>query len=207
MANSLVIVAFSKEFDKSGDISRPGNVQVTANAYLYIEDAIIAHYNIPKATQAAATIARKTVAGFTYKRFSGFDDTVGKDVVVPDYEATVGSGGNSFNVVRLAHASAKTAKDKPRTCSIRFPDFFTIIMIGQALGTMILNNKPSTWKLDATGKSYPLVPATAGVPTGFKSGAWVVTAPVTPVGVEQTDKVAATNIEKGKNKKAAATTP
>lgn len=68
-------------------------------------------------------------------------------------------------------------------------------MLQQALGTMLKAKQPRSWKIDATGRSYPFAVAKEGVPTGAKTGAWVVTEPITPVNAEDAAVGGNTNLK------------
>lgn len=197
MANVPVIVAFSKKFDKSSLPATPGDVQVQGNAILYIEEAIVSLFNIPVPAPDFVVSTSRTVAGFEYSRFDNFADSTGKTIIVPSYEAAAGGGKGVGKVIRIPHPDLKTKKGKARTMSIRFPGFFTILMLRQAIGTMLVAKQPSSWKVDG-GRSYPFVKATAGIPAGSSYGAWVVTTPIAVVGADNTDKVSGTVITKGK---------
>lgn len=197
MANVPVIVAFSKKFDKSSLPATPGDIQVQGNAILYIEEAIVSLFNIPVPGADFVVSTSRTVAGFSYNRFDTFADTTGKTIEVPSYEAAAGGGRGVGKVIRLPHPDLKTKKGKPRTMSIRFPGFFTILMLRQAIGTMLVAKQPSSWKIEG-GRSYPFAVAKPGVPTGSSYGAWVVTAPIAVVGADSSDKVSGTVIKAGK---------
>jgi hypothetical protein len=201
MALKACLLAWTKDFTKDSTAAKGDEVKVTANAILLIPEGIVSHFNIPTVNDVSAQ-THQIVEQYTYKRFGEFGDTEGKDVTVPEHERGGGGGGNNAtNVVRLPHATLKTSKGKPRTCSIRFPGFFNLIMIGQALGTMIKANPPNKWKLDRTGKSYPFVAnSTSGLMPGYQSGAWVTSVLVTAVGADQTDAVGDVSVVSGKSK-------
>lgn len=205
MALKPVLLAFTKEFPKTSTPAKGDEVVVTANVVLFVEEKITAYFNIPEAAlDTLPPISRAIIKEYTYKRFDGFSDTTGKDVAVTSYERGLAGGKKVIKkVVRLSHKTLKTSKDKPRTMSIRFPNFFNIPMIGQALGTMLNANQPDYWKLDGGG-SYPFLAAKPGLGTN-KSGAWIVAAPVTPTNAEDAD-VGDVTVVGGKRGKAGGTT-
>ena len=195
------LLAYKKDFPKTSTPARGDETSVTANAILLIPDEIVDHFNIPTVDNISAQ-SRQIIEEFTYTRFAGFDDATGTPVTVPQHERGGGAAANStHNVVRLPHGSLRTGRGRPRTCSIRFPSFFNLIMIGQALGTMLKANEPDSWKLDRSGRSYPFVASTAtGLIPGYESGAWVVSAPVTSVNTEETSVVKDTTVVKSKGR-------
>lgn len=206
MALQACLLAFTKDFSKTSTATKGDETTVTANAILLIDEAVVDYFNIPVTTTVSAQV-RQTIKTFTYKRYKDFTDTTGVDVIVPAHERGGSASKSVGNVVRLA-TELKTSRDRPRTCSIRFPSFFNLIMIGQALGTMIKAKTPNTWKLERSGRSYPLVPSTAtGLLAGYESGAWVVTTPVTATNADDTSGVGETTVVSGRAKAKASATP
>lgn len=208
MTNTAIIIAFQKDFDRSSKPDGPsGNVQVKANAILLINEKIVDRFNIPKPTAAIGGGGVTEIAPFSYTRFSDLDDTTGQLISVPGYEksAPVSKGGIT---VRFGTGLFATATRRERTCSIKFPGFFTIPMISQALGSMLKTREPNSWSLDRTGKSYPFVPnASTDVFAGRKNGAWCVTAPIAAVNADDSDKVGSETTVKSKSKRSSNTDP
>lgn len=204
MALKSCLLAYTKDFSKDSTVAKGDEAKVTANAILLIPEDVCDHYNIPTVENVSAQV-QQVIKGYTYQRFGDFTDSTGIQVVVPDFERGGGSGtGSAKNVVRLAHATLKTSKNKPRTCSIRFPRFFNLIMIGQALGTMLKANAPDRWMLDRTGKKYPFLASTStGLRSGYQSGAWVVATPVTATNADDTDAVSPTTVVAGRSRRKA----
>ncbi len=205
-----VLLGYKKDFPKDSTETKGDEVSVTGNVILLIPDDVVGHFNIPEApANVYGGVARQVIAQYTYKRYKDFTDSTGVDVIVPAHERGVSGKESAENVVRLPHATLKTAAGRPRTCSIRFPRFFNLIMISQALGSMIKANEPASFKLDSTGKSHPFVQNTSTtVFTGYESGAWVATTLMTPVNTEETDVVADITIVKGRTRNyTAAPTP
>lgn len=208
MALKSCVLAYTKDFSKDSTLTKGDETKVTANAILLIPEDVTDHYNIPTVENVSAQV-QQVIKGYTYNRFGDFTDSTGAEVIVPDFERGGGGGtASARNVVRLPHATLKTTKGKPRTCSIRFPRFFNLIMIGQALGTMLKSHAPDKWKLDRTGKSYPFLASTStGVMAGYQSGAWVVSAPVTATNAEDTEAVGPVTVVAGRSRRKASATP
>jgi hypothetical protein len=201
MALKPVLLAFTKDFPKTSTPTKGDEVTVTANVILFIDEAITGYFNIPEADVTTLPNAtRAVIKEFTYKRYSDIADTTGTDITVSSFERGLGGGKKVIKkCVRLPHKTLKTGKGKPRTMSIRFPNFFNIPMISQALGTMLKTNEPSTWKIDRGG-SYPFLVQAAGIST-YQSGAWLVSTPVTPTNADDAGAVGGVTVVTGKTPK------
>lgn len=182
MVLKACLLAYTKSFAKTSTPAPGDDVTVTANVTLLIPEVITDYFNIPTVENAGGA-AVQHIESFTYSRYDDFGDSTGVTTTVSAHDRTAPSGRKGAGkVIRLPHESLLTSKGRPRTCSIRFPSFFSILMLDQAIGSMLKLHQPLKWKLDNTGKSYPFVPNTStGVLTGRTSGAWVVAAPVNPV--------------------------
>lgn len=192
-----VLLVFTKPFAKTSTATKGDKTTVTANVILNIREDVQDHYNIPKAPDGTGTGGRQLIKEYTWTKIKDFADATGKVITVPEYERSASAVRSAQNVVRLRHATLKTKVDgtKPRTASIRFPGFFNLIMISQALGSMIKTNNPGTFTMDRTGKSYPLVlNNSTGVFAGYFSGAWVATAPVTATNADESSAVGETTV-------------
>ena len=184
-----ICIAYQKNMAKSSTPETGDDVIVRANAFLTVSDYIADLFNIPVLTEASSgTIAAIKVAGSTYDRKITEDGSKVKKVSVPDYERDAGGGSrHSFKVVRLSDLTKplNEAGTRFRTVSIRFPGFFSLLMLRQALGTMLKTKQPPTWKLDSTGKSYLWLPSEENLLPNRKSGAWVVTTPIATQNTEE----------------------
>jgi hypothetical protein len=207
MALKSCLLAYTKDFSKDSTTAKGDETKVTANAILLIPEDVTDHFNIPTVENVSAQV-QQVIKGYTYQRYGDFTDSTGIQVVVPDFERGGGGGtASAKNVVRLPHATLKTSKKKPRTCSIRFPRFFNLIMIGQALGTMLKAHAPDKWMLDRTGKKYPFLASTStGLMPGYQSGAWVVTTPVAATNDEDTSAVGPTTVVASRSRRKASAT-
>lgn len=201
----ICCIAYQKPMAKSSTPETGDDAVVRANAFLSISDYLADLFNIPVLTEGSSnSITAIQVKGSTYDRKVTEDGSKTKKVTVPDYERDAGGGTeHAFKVVRLADLSKplNEASTKFRSVSIRFPAFFSLLMIRQALGTMLKTKQPQKWKLDSTGKSYLWLPAEPEVSAGRKSGAWVVTTPIQPSNTDVTNVGDATVVSLPKGKK------
>ncbi len=202
--SKTVIIAFEKQMAKSSTPATGDDVTVKSNVFLILPDRTVETFNIPIPSETFKADAYINVKGSKYSReYQKPDGTYdSKEIVVPPYQRKAGSISHGFRTIRFADSSRpmSAGSTKYRTASIRFPSWFTILMLSQALGTMLKAHEPKSWSIDGTGKSYPFVTSTEGLVTGRDSGAWVVTTPITSVNTEDAAVGDPTQVVSGKNK-------
>ena len=207
-----ILIRFTKDFAKDDTPTKGDEVSVTSTLVMSVADAVISYFNIPvpspEELQEALGARATTVAGFTYTRYSGLDDATGKEVTVPEFERTSGGGGRGTikNVAQVPLITKKTAKENYRMTSFKFPSYFSIIMIDQAIGSMIKANEPPSYKL--RGKTRIFVPNASTAPfTGLSSGAWVTGTFDPAVNAESSQAVGEATVTKSGRQSTAAPTP
>jgi hypothetical protein len=145
-----------KKNAETGKIERDGGTAaVRGNIIILIPKVLCNLFDIPEYTPPAnskdliTVIERKAHTRYIY---SGIDDTTGRLIDIAQTFALTGSRrdrvyGNSVAIP----TSLLTPKKIPRRVRVAFPTFFNLIMISQALGTMIKSS-------DTTGaKQRPTV--------------------------------------------------
>jgi len=219
MALQSILVGWTKEVDRGSETpfgplpadsgvtpTVAGRVQVTANAILQIDEGIVDRFNIPLPTDPIGAEAVIRIKEYTYTRYpEGVAGTDPDVIVVPEHERMAGGRAGRGITVRLATG---LGVGRAKSGSFRVPGFFTIPMISQLVGSMVKANAPSVFKLDATGKSYALVPneSTAAL-AGRTNGAWVLGVPLAPVNADEAAGVGETTVIKGRAKAKTATAP
>jgi hypothetical protein len=151
------------------------------------KNGLVDYFNIPVVDAPPSTPT--TVKTYTYQRRYDGDELNGAKyitVTVPQHETTT-SGSRSKRAGRLVviptqvDGPNKTGKldvskkelKRPLKAYITFPLWFTIIMIDQALGQMLLKNQPSYYILNNRKRPFSNNTTKALFPD-CKSGAWVV---------------------------------
>jgi hypothetical protein len=92
----------------------------------------------------------------------------------------------------------RTPKGNPRTVSIAFPKWFTLVMITQALGQMLggaTGDKKPAWFKTSNSQYYSIyyggnVNQDAPI-LNAKCGAWVATAVIVPTNIDNPDDIPA----------------
>lgn len=210
-----ILFRFTKEFAKDSTPETKGDdVIVTSTLLMDVSDDIISYFNIPVPVAAeleeAAGARAVDVPEFTYTRYASSGEATGVATTVSAYSRTSSGGGRGTikNVARVPMMSriAETSK-KPRTTSFKFPSFFTVYMIDQAIGSMIKANEPPNYEL--RGKRRLFIPnASTGPFAGVRGGAWITGTFEPAVNAGDTDTVAeVTTTTSGRRATATAVTP
>ena len=211
-----VLIRFTKDFPKDTTETKGDEVAVTSTVIMSIPDAVIGYFNIPVPAdtelEEAQAAKATTITGFTYTRYNGLDDATGKEVTVPDFERTsTGTGKGTIKNVVIVPTKKETSKStatnrRYRTTSFKFPSFFSVIMIDQAIGSMLKTNQPATYTL--RGKSRIFVPNASTAPlAGLTSGAWVIGTFEPAVNAEETKSVGEATVTKSGRQSATTPTP
>lgn len=204
-----IIIAYKTKLPDDSTVAKGDEVSITGNLIMTIPNATIDYFKIPKPADEATLLAAKSVIvkGFTYKRYKGIDDVTGTEVTVPDYEKGLSGGkkrGGGKNIA-VVPTELKSSNDNFRKVSFRFPSFFNIVMIDQAIGSMIKAHQPTRYTLHGLTRAF-IANASTDVAAPATTGAWVATALITPVGVDKSKQVAGiTETSSGQTKNAAPT--
>lgn len=193
----VILFRFVKPFANDATATKGDTTPVTATLAMNVNDAVIDYFNIPTPVEAELTEAlaarSTTIPTFTYTRYKDAGEATGELTTVTEHSRTSGGGGRGTikNVARVPMETKLAAKSgKPRTTSFKFPSFFTVYMIDQAIGSAIKNNQPRNYEL--RGKKRLFIPnASTAVLSGLSGGAWVVTTYEAAVNEENTDAVGA----------------
>lgn len=181
------------ERNTSGEIVKSGGTQaVRGNVILLIPKVVCDRFNIPEYSppaDAAPILAVVERKAHTRRIYSGIDDATGREINIDKTFALAGSRKDRIygNSVGIPYG-VKTQKGTERRVRIAFPNFFNLIMISQALGTMIkstdttgANQRPTVFYSRAGARNFiqygsSTAPLTIGANT-LNCGAWLLSSP------------------------------
>lgn len=168
-----------------------GDTKGAAGIYLMkIPDKIVAEFNIPTVT---------SVSKLPITEVAGYKAAKTADYLEPntDAEATPIDVEKFFKLQAAILKRFKTARVRTsitydryvkgqksgtgfRTAGLKFPKFFDLLMIAQALGTLIKAKNPGEFGIDGGRNGYPLLTMPSQFLTDvngnvINKGAWVIT--------------------------------
>lgn len=202
-------------------VKEGGQQAVRGNAIILLPKNVVTYFDIPVYNPTdTANLLKMAVSeykGHTRIVYGDLDDATGVSVnIEKGFRISGGKRDKVYgNSVRVP-TGKKTPKGNDRYMSFAFPSFFNLIMITQALGTMIktttATKKPNFFLSQAGGK-YPIDYGTETQPLTINGkqltcGAWLLSAPITPQNADDPgDNIPGGTVEaasKGGKKKASA---
>lgn len=169
-------------------------------AIIQVPSTIASHFNIPVVDSIGDSIPLAKVKTHEKSKVGLYLDTGdGKSKISVEEFYRLANTGSGFKAARLkTDIPIGTEGSKKRTTSIRFPRFFDLIMISQALGQMIKNNKPTTFSVVGTRGGTPIYYNDLQSPfshngSQIDKGAWIITGEGVTVNTQDLGQVGETS--------------
>ena len=193
----------------TGKRTSTGNdIIITGTTKLYYPQKLVAWFNIPTYTPPTTggggndkDLKVVKVKAHTRSFYSSIDDTTATPISIPTFYRIIGGGGGVKNrgksvLVNLGEGKL-TARNTPRTISLKFPKFFNNIMIAQALGQMLFNasaTKKPAFFTTRNGTTYMIPYNSSKTPLNSTGvGAWLVTVESPGTNQDNPDDIGASN--------------
>lgn len=190
MATELVLINFTREWDKEGKAT--GNILVAGHVFLKLPQGLVTYFDFPKYAGATGeTKAEINDAGFV-DLFREIEAGTRKiDAIGGEKANTIGYSKHFTLKARKNTKVSRTRSwqlpivqgEKVLRRSVAFPYFFTQGMCLQALFTMLKDTtKDVAYVWSPSGQRHTVYKPTGGVatgvPNGLKNGAWASQTPL-----------------------------
>lgn len=166
-------------------------------AIIQVPSTVASHFNIPVVDSIGDSIPLTKVKTHEKTKVGIYLDTGdGTSTISVENFYRIANTGSGFKAARIkTDVPIETEGSKKRTTSIRFPRFFDLIMISQALGQMIKNNKPTTFSVVGTRGGTPIYYNDLQSPffhdgSQIDKGAWIITGDGVTVNTDELTQVA-----------------